>query len=68
MQLAQVWSQFISFKSVTELWTNQPTYLLVQILFIVGGIVTFLHGKLISFIFLYKNKFLLISGCYRIFC
>ncbi|XP_025419960.1 uncharacterized protein LOC112690216 isoform X2 [Sipha flava] len=43
-QLTDILRQCIKFESVSELWKNQPTYLIVQILFIVGGTVTLLHA------------------------
>lgn len=45
MKLYHYWKQFITVASVPELWTNQPTYLLVQALFILGGALTLIHGK-----------------------
>jgi len=47
MKLSHYWKQFITVESVSELWTNQPTYLIVQALFILGGALTLIHGKLI---------------------
>ncbi|CAH1725790.1 unnamed protein product [Aphis gossypii] len=43
-QLSDIRKQFISFESISELWKNQPTYLIVQMLFIMGGAVTLLHA------------------------
>lgn len=43
-QLSDIRKQFISFESISELWKNQPTYLIVQMLFIMGGAITLLHA------------------------
>lgn len=45
LQPFQVWRKFISFQSVMELWKYQPTYLIVQTLFILGGLLTLFHGE-----------------------
>lgn len=47
----------MTFNDVDVLWRAQPTYIIVQVLCLVGGLITFLHGNeaLINFIHVYVH-------------